>query len=350
MNNIATGKYRNLDNQEYWQQRSLEVVNTKWNDIKVVEKELKKQYRLAVNDIQNELQAFYQRYADENNLTYSQAMQQLNSREIGDYASRMQRLQQQMTATNNPFAISEMQQLVKQGQLQRLSSLLAEIDGRLLLLGHSEQMEMFTWLNDVYESTYYQTGFNTARGTGLGLSFTRLNERAIVEAITYPWSGMMFSERIWNNRRKLSFELKQTITNGLIRGSSVQRMSRELSDKMDSSYKNSLRLIRTETAEVLTSASSKSYEEYRLDEYQFMATLDKKTSSVCKGLDGQVFKLKDKQAGVNASPMHANCRSCIVPYFDGMKIEKRWSKLPDGEKRYVDGNISYDEWHDTYVN
>lgn len=342
-------RYRNLDNPEYWVERSLEVVNPKWRDIKKVERSLKKQYKLALNDIQNDLRAFYQTYADENSLSYSQAMQQLNRTEIGDYASRMKRLQSQLALTNNPIAIAEMESLIKQGQLQRLTSLMAEVDARLLLLGETQQMEMFDWLSDVYESTYYRTSFNTARGTGMGISFTRLNEQAIIKAITYPWSGVMFSDRIWNNRRKLVFELRQIITNGFIRGSSVQRMSRELSKRMVSEYKNSLRLIRTETAEVLTQASADSYEEYGIEEFIFIATLDDRTSSICQDLDMQVFQLKDKQAGLNASPMHPSCRSCIAPHFDSMVIDKRWAKMPDGEKRLVDGNISYADWKKTYV-
>lgn len=277
-------------------------------------------------------------------------MQQLNRFEVGDYGARMAALKKQIDATNNPFAIGEMEKLVKQGQLQRLSSLLAQVDARLIQLGQVEQIDLFTpWLSEVYESTYYKTGFSISRGTGIGMSFTKINERAVIEAITYPWSGMMFSERIWSNRGKLVNDMRQTITNGLIRGNSVQKMSRELKDKMNNNYKNSLRLIRTETAEVLTSSTAKAYEEYGLEEYQYLATLDNKTSSMCRGLDMQIFKVSEKRTGENAPPMHPNCRSAISPYFEGMERLGRWSKLPDGERRIVEGNIAYEEWYDKYV-
>ncbi|MDW0112164.1 minor capsid protein [Sporosarcina saromensis] len=262
----------------------------------------------------------------------------------------MAMLKRQIEATSNPFAIAEIEKLVKQGQIHRLTSLLAQIDARLISLGHTEQMDLFSpWLSEVYLSTYYRTGYTLAKGTGMGMSFTRINERAVIEAITYPWSGQMFSERIWFNRGKLVRDIRQIITNGLIRGSSVQRMSRELKEKMNSSYKNSLRLIRTETAEVLTSSTAKGYEEYGVEEYQFLATLDNKTSSICRNLDMKIFKVKEKQAGVNASPMHPSCRSAIAPYFDGIDKIGRWSNLPDGEKKLVKGDISYDEWYSTYV-
>lgn len=347
---MASGKYRNLDNQAYWKLRSLEIVEDKWKDLLTVEKELKKQYRLALKDTQDVLQAFYQRYADEHGLSYAQAMLQLNRLEVADYGAKMATLQKQIQSKSNPFAIAEMEKLVAQFSVQRLTAMMAQIDARLIELGHVEQMNIFTpWLSEVYESTYYKTGFSLAAGAGLGNTFTKINERAILEAISYPWSGQMFSERIWFNRQKLVRDMRQVIVNGLIKGSSVQSMSRELKEKMNASYKNSLRLIRTETAEVLTSSTAKGYEEYGVEEYMFLATLDNKTSSTCRNLDLQIFKVKDKQSGTNAPPMHPNCRSSIAPYFDGINLIGRWSKLPDGEKRVVERDISYKDWHQRYV-
>ncbi len=43
--------------------------------------------------------------------------------------------------------------------------------------------------------------------------------------------------------------------------------------------------------------------------YIFLATLDKRTSQPCHDLDGTRHSFKDRQAGTNFAPMHANCRS-----------------------------------------
>ena len=49
--------------------------------------------------------------------------------------------------------------------------------------------------------------------------------------------------------------------------------------------------------------------------YQIVATLDSRTSDICRHLDGKVFDMKDYEPGVTAPPFHVYCRSCTVPYF-----------------------------------
>ena len=48
-------------------------------------------------------------------------------------------------------------------------------------------------------------------------------------------------------------------------------------------------------------------------EYRYTAILDNRTSEICKGLHGMIFKVKDIEVGVNYPPMHRYCRSSIVP-------------------------------------
>lgn len=287
------------------------------------------------------------KYADENKLTYIEATQKLNRMELVNYEQRMSILQQQFKNTNNPLIQQEIEKLVFQGQVSRLQGLLFEIDSRLIVLANGQQMTIEDFLYDTYESNYYQTGFNIAVGTGIGATFTKLNDRAIRQAITFPWSGDQFSQRIWDNRNKLVSTMRQTIINGFIRGSSVQKMSRELSKVMNSAYKNSLRLIRTETAHVIGEATAEGYNEYGIEQYQYIATLDKRTSSICRGLDSKVFDLKDKQVGVNYPPMHPNCRSAVAAYFDRDYTVRR-ARRNDGQNEIIP-NMSYSQWEKKYV-
>lgn len=346
MKTIATGKYDNLNNVDYWKQRSLELMDEKFNDLKVVENELQKAYNIALNDVTKELQAFITQYATDNQLTYAKAIQSLNTYEIGNYQARMNQLQQQLQ-NGNPFASGEIERLLQQVKYDRLSYLFFNLDTRLIELAGSAQLTFESWLSGLYESTYYQSAYNISIGTGIGVAMNRLNEAVVKEAITYPWSGQMFSERIWTNRNQLVTQLKSTITNGLIRGSSVQKMSRELAVKMDSSYKNSL--IRTESAAVIGDATSKSYEQLGVEQYQFIATLDNRTSKVCSSLDEKVFKLSDKQVGVNYPPMHPNCRSAVAPYFNNRKqAELRRARDETGQNEIIP-SMSYNEWKSKYV-
>lgn len=72
--------------------------------------------------------------------------------------------------------------------------------------------------------------------------------------------------------------------------------------------------------------------------YQWVSTLDGKTSQTCKSLDGTVYKIGKGPM----PPIHPNCRSTTVPYFPP-------SEFDDGATRSaefgpVDVNTSYYEW------
>ncbi|WP_316959815.1 minor capsid protein [Staphylococcus sp. IVB6181] len=45
-----------------------------------------------------------------------------------------------------------------------------------------------------------------------------------------------------------------------------------------------------------------------------MAKLDERASKICRQNDDKVFYVKDMVPGVNAPPMHPNCRSTTAPY------------------------------------
>jgi SPP1 gp7 family putative phage head morphogenesis protein len=346
------GQYKNLNNEEYWTKRTEENVDKQWKSIKNVEKELAKQYRIAMDDIRQMVIDLFTQHATETGLTYQDAMKQLNAMEIGDYKAKLERLRPLIQKTNDPFLISEYEKLQKVVKLNRLQAVMGQIDARLLQLGHSQQVTMEEHLAGTYESNYYQTMYMVQAGLGMGVAFALLDEDAITEAITLPWSGDQFSDRIWTNKARLVTTIRQTLIQGLIKGESVQTMARNLKNDMNSSYSNALRLVRTETAYVIGESTAKAYEESKVvHQYIYLATLDGRTSHVCSKLDNKVINLKDRQVGINASPMHPNCRSTEVPYFNGDDLEGslRSARGDDGEIYYVPANMNYQEWHKQYV-
>ena len=343
---MAEGKYRNLDNQEYWKKRSEEKVDKYWRKIKNVEKELASQYRVALDDIRQMTIDLFENYSTNERITYQDAVKDLTVYEMGDYKTKLNRLIEGVKATNDPFLIAELNKLQQVSKLTRFQSLMAQIEARLLDLGYNQQMTMEQWLSGVYEGNYYQSIYALQVGTGIGVGFAVLNEEAIKTAITTPLHGDMFSDRIWTNKNELVKHLRQTITQGLIKGESNQQMARNLRDKMNSNYSNALRLVRTETANVLSESTINAYKQSgSLSQYQYLATLSERTCDVCGELDGKVFDLSDKKI-----PAHPNCRCTEVPYFedDNMDDSERIAKV-DGKTFYVPANMSFKEFQDKYI-
>ena len=74
--------------------------------------------------------------------------------------------------------------------------------------------------------------------------------------------------------------------------------------------------LRTESDTAQCEASFSVYKEAGVPKYLYNAMKDDKTCERCKELDGKIFRLDEKQEGVNFPRIHPNCRCYIEPIMD----------------------------------
>ena len=80
-----------------------------------------------------------------------------------------------------------------------VAQLMKDIDPKLAAQFLKQNKEMAKILGEVYENEFYHTVFDLGK-SGMQFSFTPLDSRAVRKVLTYPWSGLEFSERIWDNK------------------------------------------------------------------------------------------------------------------------------------------------------
>jgi len=105
--------------------------------------------------------------------------------------------------------------------------------------------------------------------------------------------------------------------------------------------------IRTSISHLASSARDKVYQENSsvVTGVEWVATLDTKTSPVCRGLDGQIFPVDSGQR----PPAHPNCRSTTIPVINPDLLLNpdstgiRPAKGADGRET-VSGKETYDSW------
>ena len=95
-------------------------------------------------------------------------------------------------------------------------------------------------------------------------------------------------------------------------GSNIQQLSKEMSTKLASSYKNSERLIRTEVNFVNNYSAIESFKEQNIEKYQYEAVLDLRTSEICSNMDGKVFLTKEKLFDRIIAKRRAEIVNCIM--------------------------------------
>lgn len=166
---------------------------------------------------------------------------------------------------------------------------------------------------EIEETTNLYKGI--INNTYTGITQTAPNKDLIKNLLKHNWSGKNYSERVWNNTKLLGKKAEEIITEGLTVGKSIYTMSEELRKLMTTGAYKAERLIRTESSFFYNQTALKAYKEYMVDEYEFLAKVDSRTSEICKELNGKKFKIEEAKVGVNYPPMHPFCRSTTIAFF-----------------------------------
>ena len=207
----------------------------------------------------------------------------------------------------------------------------------------------------VMNEAYMRTMFDLQKGTGYLFGFARLPKVVITETLRTKWSGKNFSQRVWRNAHVLSKQANEIINAGLMSGTSIDKMVSQLMavvepKKLEQAKFVATRLIRTEVNYFANQGEFESYKEAGIERYQYLATLDKVTSQICRDLDNETFPLADAVVGYNYPPMHPFCRSTTIAVIDGRTENnlKRRARDPVTGKTYlIDAGMNYEEWAKT---
>jgi len=103
-------------------------------------------------------------------------------------------------------------------------------------------------------------------------------------------------------------------------------------------------LVRTSINQVANASSQQVYEANQdiTQKYRYVATLDIRTSSICRALDGREFEYGKGPM----PPQHFNCRSTTVPVIDYEALG--FDPPPPGKRASMDGpvpaDMSYGQW------
>lgn len=178
-----------------------------------------------------------------------------------------------------------------------------------------------------------------------------LSDRDVTEAVTSPWKGKNYSQRIWKNTQKLADEAGKIIDAGITAGQSYDKIAREIADLMDVGFYAASRLVRTEGARIYNNATLQGYKDMDVEWYSWLGTLDARTCESCGSKDGQHFKVSEAKTGVNLPPLHPNCRCTTIAYYpedEKNPNAQRIARDPETGRNYkAPAGMDYKKWRET---
>lgn len=252
---------------KYWKKRLTQIANNEFDKADKVLKELKTVYNKALKQIEEDITDLYFRVMDEGEV--SPLVQYQYERQI--------QLQQQIIAELKAIGADEVKTL---------------------------RVSLF--------EAYLETAVATNQVLGQTLD-TVLLDSMVKKAVEQGWLGSNFSARIWANKKKLLERLDKMIVDALALGKSKDQTIKDIMSALGTGFSDTDRLVRTELNYIINQAQKDMYMERGYREYEYLAEIDKRTSTICKTLNRETFLFSEAVVGTNYPPLHPRCRSTVIP-------------------------------------
>lgn len=266
--------------------------------------ELQKIYASESAQIQRDLFAFVTKYADDNKMSYSDALQRLRGVDLSDYQANAKKYREQ--AKNNPDLLKRLNEQYAGSKVTRLDALNLEMTYKVGVMQGIIEKSFENYLKSTAKYAYKKA---------MGGNSGALNEPALKELINTPFNGRNYSQQVWGNTDDLARDFRDVLKRGFIRGDDVRSMAGELAKKYNVARSRAQTLIRTDGTAIVNRSAIKRYEESGLEFYRISVQMDNRTSQICKRIhsEDKRYRIDEFETGVTAPPFHYNCRSAVIP-------------------------------------
>ena len=340
---------------EYWKRRTVDLEHLLQARTTATMVEVNRMYAQGVEQLNEQIERILRRYVKNGQISQAYALQLLSA---GQTAEERQRLLEQLQQTKEPQARRELIAMLDApayaDRISRLQALQNAIRAEAVAMGVREERLAKARLTDTLKQAYYRSIFNDQKRNGL-YDFRLISDRRVQAALTHKWSGKNYSDRVWKNNAAFCKRLQRTIEVGCMTGMTLHDMEERLLEDCVGADSDSgqrycaSRLIRTEVNHFSNQGFLEGYKAAGIARYRFMATLDLRTSAVCRQLDGKTFLVEEAKAGENLPPMHPFCRSITVPVVSD-RLGTRWARDPvTGKSMTVPADMTYAQWYEKYV-
>ncbi len=222
----------------------------------------------------------------------------------------------------------------------------------------AEQIELFA----VSEAGFVAETVKNASG----VSFTLPSDAQLIAAVNArPFNTKLLKDYLKDFTSQQAKAVSNAVSMGFYEGKTTPEIVRDIIGTKAQNFKNGTlhtsrtsaeTMVRTALSHTSSVARNKTYEDNDdlIPYYEWVSTLDGRTSPICRSRDGMVWK-------VNKGPLppaHPNCRSTTAPLFkEDVKVTKgstktgpeKLTKIPEGGTRAsIDGQVSadltYNDW------
>lgn len=334
-----------MKSSEYWQRRMMAVEQLSYEKSLAYRDDLERQYKAASESIQSDITRWYQRFADNNQISMAEAKKLLNSRDLKEFRWSVEEYIKHGRDNLDGKWTKQLENASARVHISRLEALQVQLQQHIEELYGNQLDGLDKLLRDIYTAGYDHTMFEVQRGLNMGWSFQRFNEDQLDAALKKPWTtdNQTFRDRCWTQKEALVRNLQKSLVQAFIRGDALDKVSTALAKEMHVARSKAARLVQTEASYFANNAQKQCYKDLGVERVEVVETLDSRTCGICGSIDGKIIKLSDAEPGITVPPYHPNCRGCTAPYFED-DVGERVARNDEGETYYVPSDMTFEQW------
>lgn len=242
---------------------------------------------------------------------------------------------------------------IELNRYNRLTKLEKEIANEIRKLTGKNAQTLVRGLMESYEEAYYRTAYILTNAVNTDLAFVMLDRELVRKAIENPLDRVGFLQRNRDNQAILTRQLRENLTQSLIQGESYRNAAKRIKSRMDVGATNVLRITRTEMHRTRQRSKLEGMEDGTergiILKKHWLATIDGRTRDRHGRLDGvqvdldeqfEIDGYKAEAPGLFGVPeMDIHCRCDVLEVVEG--FEPRYRRVKGiGIVRYA----TYDEF------
>ena len=202
---------------DYWENRAAWDMYEQMKDAEATADVVARVYRSASSQIVFAAQDIFEKYMTKHKLSQTEAWNLLNRMQDKDSIQNLlMELKNKDSGENKQELIRELEAPAYRARIERLQLLLQQVDTVMQNVYQQEQQFDTSFFEQLAENAYYRTIYNTQCRTGLGFSFSHVDQKQIDRALRMNWSGKHYSNRIWKNTDDLAKTVKDELLVSLL--------------------------------------------------------------------------------------------------------------------------------------
>lgn len=277
-------------------------------------------YQQHANNIQKEIDSFWQKYADNEGITKLEAKQradkldmvnvEFKARQLVERANQLRKRGQKVTSDDFTRAENDLMRLYN---LKMKTSRLEVLQANIKLHQYDLALSEFEIIDRHLVESIRRENIFSAGVLNMTLGSFE-SSKISADSIAYAnFEDATWSSRVWERQNELRNIVKKGVADTVLRGKGTNILINSLKKEFDVSYGYARRLAVTESARVYSEAQKANYEANDVEEFEVMTEL--KACHICQPFNGKIFKVSEMVPALNAPPFHPNCRCTTVPHF-----------------------------------